>query len=120
MIPTSLKSKRTSNPIRNIVDNLNPRPDHEKKLLNLALGDPTLHGNLQCPEVLTNTLHHLLANHTANGYVPSVGLPSAKKAIAAYSSTPGYTVHDDDVIIASGCSGAIDLALNALLNPGMK
>eukprot|EP01040_Poterioochromonas_malhamensis_P009236 gene9235-10025_t len=118
MIETSKKAKRTHNPIRNIVDNLNPPQNHPKRMLNLALGDPTVHGNLFCPSVLADAVHDLLSRNVANGYVPSTGIPAAKKAIATYNSTPGYTISDDDVIIASGCSGALDLVLSGLINEG--
>lgn len=118
MIPASIKAKRTSNPIRNIVDNLNPPKNHPKKILNLALGDPTVHGNLHCPTVLEEAVKSLLAVGTANGYIPSSGSSAAKKAIAQYNSTPGYTVAEEDVVIGSGCSGAIDLVLSGLINEG--
>jgi hypothetical protein len=64
MIPASKKSKRTCNPIRNIVDNLNPPQNHPKRMLNLALGDPTVHGNLFCPTVLNDAIHDLLTRAT--------------------------------------------------------
>lgn len=118
MIASSNKAKRTSNPIRNIVDNLNPPKNHPLKLLNLALGDPTVHGNLQCPEVMNQALTQLMGTFSANGYIASVGLPSARQAIAKRDSLYGTPVTEDDVIIASGCSGAIDLALTVLLNEG--
>lgn len=38
IIQSSKKSKRTFNPIRNIVDNLKPQLNHPYTLLNLALG----------------------------------------------------------------------------------
>ena len=118
MIEVSKKAKRTHNPIRNIVDNLNPPQNHPKKLLNLALGDPTVHGNLFCPTVLADSVHDLLTRNAANGYVPSTGVPAAKRAIATYNSTPGYTIAEDDVIIASGCSGALELVFSGLINEG--
>lgn len=118
MIPSSVKAKRTSNPIRNIVDNLNPPKNHPKKLLNLALGDPTVHGNLHCPTVLEEAVKSLLTVGSANGYLPSSGSTAAKKAIAHYNSTPGYVVSEEDVVIGSGCSGAIDLVLSGLINEG--
>jgi tyrosine aminotransferase len=119
MIATSNKAKRTSNPIRNIVDNLNPPKNHPKKILNLALGDPTVHGNLQTPKVMNDAVTEMLGKYTANGYIASVGLPEARKAIAQRDSLPGFPVLEDDIIIASGCSGALDLALTALLNEGL-
>lgn len=118
MIEPSKKCHRTHNPIRHIVDNLTPPQNHPKKMLNLALGDPTVHGNLFCPTVLQDNIHDLLSKSSANGYAPSPGIPSARKAIAAYNSTPDYLINEDDVIIASGCSGALELVLSALLNEG--
>lgn len=52
MISSSKKANRTKNPIRNIVDNLKLPVGHSKTFLNLGLGDPTIYGNLKCPEVL--------------------------------------------------------------------
>ncbi len=60
IIPSSKKAKRTYNPIRNIVDNLKPPANHPKKLLNLALGDPTVYGNLFRPSVLTDAVKEQL------------------------------------------------------------
>jgi tyrosine aminotransferase len=57
---SSQKAKRTFNPIRAIVDNLKPPQNHPKKLLNLALGDPTAYGNLHCPEVLMDGVRESL------------------------------------------------------------
>lgn len=118
MITPSVKSQRTFNPIRHIVDNLKPPADHPRKLLNLALGDPTVHGNLTVPSVVTEAIQDLLVSNTANGYLPSVGLSSARKAIAQYSTVEGFPVKEEDVIIASGCSGAIELVLAAIVNEG--
>jgi tyrosine aminotransferase len=118
MIKPSKKAQRTHNPIRHIVDNLNPPQNHPKKMLNLALGDPTVHGNLFCPTVLQETIHDLLSRSVANGYAPSPGIPAARRAIAQYQSTGDYTVAEDDVFIGSGCSGALELALSCLLDEG--
>lgn len=106
--------------------------------LNLALGDPTIFGtHLQCPSVLlsavTNVLRcaaivlsslKILFNHFSfrdnnhNGYLPSFGSAPARQSIAVYSSRPDSVVSADDIIIASGCSGALDLAITCLLNEG--
>jgi tyrosine aminotransferase len=70
------------------VDNLKPPTHHppSKPLLSLSLGDPTVFGNLPCPEVLTRAIVDNATAAKHNGYVPSAGLPSARKALArAYS-----------------------------------
>jgi tyrosine aminotransferase len=54
-----------------------------------------------------------------NGYLPSVGSLSAREAIATYSSRVGYPkVTEGDVIICSGCSGAVEMALSAIIDTG--
>lgn len=63
----------------------------------------------------------------AAGYVNACGTPRARAAIAAHHSTQ-YTdanepcsvsrVSPDDVIVANGASGALELALTALLDMG--
>lgn len=120
-ITASKKSKRTFNPIRNIVDNLKPPLNHPKVLVNLALGDPTIHGNLVCPHVLKDAVQDALICDSSNGYLPSTGSSAAKSAIAQYASRTGTgcrPVVEDDVIIASGCSGALELIISALMNEG--
>jgi len=101
-ISSSIKAKRTTNPIRNIVDSIKPPTNHPKKLLNLALGDPTIHGNLHCPSVLREAVQESLSRHVGNGYLPSVGCPLARRAIAVYTERTGSSVSEEDVIIASG------------------
>lgn len=117
VIQSSHKAKRTFNPIRHIVDTLRPPEGHPKKFLNLALGDPTAHG-LNPPDVLRNAMHEHLDTNKANGYLPSTGDPKAREAIAKYSARENFPVSADDIIIASGCSGSVELAISAMLNEG--
>lgn len=54
----------------------------------------------------------------AAGYVNACGTPQAREAIAQYHSFPEVSVSAEQVIVANGCSGALELALTALLDPG--
>ena len=54
----------------------------------------------------------------AAGYVNACGTPAARHAIAEHHSYPGHKISADNVIVANGCSGALELALTALLDPG--
>lgn len=54
----------------------------------------------------------------AAGYVNALGTTAAREAIARYHSSKEHTIDADNVIIANGCSGALELALTALLDPG--
>lgn len=60
----------------------------------------------------------VLSNQVSNGYLPSTGLLCARQAIASTVSLPDCEVTEDDVIIASGCSGALELAITVLVNEG--
>jgi tyrosine aminotransferase len=99
------------------VDTLNPPKDHPKKFLNLALGDPTAHG-LCPPQVLVDAMHGVLDGTHSNGYLPATGDPKARVAIGHYSSREGFPVDEDDVVIASGCSGAVELVISAMVDEG--
>lgn len=50
------------------------------------------------------------------GYVNACGLPDARAAVAKHHSSETGEVDPEDVIIASGASGALELALTALLD----
>ena len=45
-ISSSVMSKKTFNPIRNIVETMNLKPNPDKQMISLSIGDPTIFGNL--------------------------------------------------------------------------
>ena len=47
-----------------------------------------------------------------------MGRPEARKAVAKYYQTKTSPLTADDVIICSGCSGAIEIAIKAMTSPG--
>lgn len=115
----SNKAKRTFNPIRNAVDHLQKPKNHCNQYINLALGDPSVHGNLKCPTVLESALHKALSSSEFNGYGPSIGCSTGRKAIASKVSRTALDalstldndaekrfssieISEDDVIITSG------------------
>lgn len=63
-------------------------------------------------------MHAQLDGHKSNGYLPSTGHTEGRNAIAAYASRPGFEVDQDDVVIASGCSGAVELVISAMIDEG--
>lgn len=85
-----------------------------KDQISLALGDPTTYGNMPpCPTIIKAITKTLNSPGMAAGYVNACGTPEARTAIASHhSSSP------DDVIVANGASGALELALTALLDEG--
>jgi len=84
----------------------------------LSLGDPTVFGNLPPSSILAEAAASAATSAKYNGYVNACGTQDARVAISAYHSTPECTFAPDDVVVASGCSGALELALTALLDPG--
>lgn len=117
-IPASIKSKRTRNPIREIVDNIKKPNNPSKPMIPLSLGDPTVFGNLSCPRLLVESVVENARTFKSNGYCHSAGTPAAREAIAAKYTHEAAPLTANDVVIASGCSGALELAISALLNEG--
>jgi tyrosine aminotransferase len=72
-LPASIVSQRTVNPIRRIVDNLQVKPNPDKPVISLALGDPTVFGNLSTDETCLEAIRQALVDHRSHGYAPSTG-----------------------------------------------
>lgn len=118
-IPNSLSASNTLNPIRNIVDKLQVPQNASKSLIPLSIGDPTVFGNLHPPTSVAADLNNLLLSGKHNGYAPSTGtLPARTAIIQKYGKNQRFPITPNDVIIASGASGAIQIALEALCSEG--
>ncbi|ETE68168.1 Tyrosine aminotransferase [Ophiophagus hannah] len=104
-VRASEMSRRTFNPIRAIVDAMKVEPNPRKALISLSIGDPTVFGNLPTDDEVTRAMKEALDSGKYNGYAPSVG-------------SNGSELYD--VILTSGCSQAIELALAVLANPGQN
>ena len=118
-IEPSLLSKRIHNPIRAVVDTIDiSAANPQLELIPLSLGDPTVFGNFKQSQVLTNTLLSNVIKRQSNGYTHSAGAPAARSAVAKRYCTPETTYASSDVVIASGCSGALDLAISVLIDEG--
>ena len=114
-------AKQTKNPIRAIVDNMDLSGNPAKKMIPLSIGDPTVFGNLNASDLFVETLVENLRSGKFNGYTHSTGYPAAREALAKhFTEEPesGVSYEAGDVVIASGCSGALDLAINVLAQEG--
>lgn len=114
----SIAAQNTVNPIRNIVDKLVVSKDAVKPLIPLSIGDPTVFGNLPPPESVIQAVVEKTASGKFNGYGPSTGLPEARSAIASKYTRPEAPLTPNDVIICSGASGALEIAIRGVANPG--
>lgn len=118
VVPISRAAENTFNPIRDIVDTMKIVPNPELELIKLTVGDPTVFGNLPPSECYVEAFCESVKSGKHNGYVPAHGSLEAREAVARYCSTPKYVTSPEDVILASGCSGAIELAIDVLTDHG--
>ena len=117
-IQLSAQVARTHNPIRAIVDNIQEWNKDLPKIA-LSIGDPSVYGNFPIPESVTNALTNAIASQKANGYPPSVGYESSRQAVAEFwTKTNNSKVTKEQVVLASGCSHSLEMAIKVLCNPG--
>ncbi|CAB1323422.1 unnamed protein product [Coregonus sp. 'balchen'] len=117
-IRPSEMSNNTLNPIRAIVDGMKLTPNPEKPMIALSIGDPTVFGNLPTNEKVIQAMKDAIDSHKYNGYAPSVGYQKSREVVANFYSCPEAPLESEDVLLTSGCSQAIDLAITVLCNPG--
>ncbi|KAK7483042.1 hypothetical protein BaRGS_00025705 [Batillaria attramentaria] len=110
-VPVSDFAMNTFNPIRSIVDGMKLTPNPQKEMIALSIGDPTVFGNLPVPEAAEEAVVEALKNRSYE---------KSRAAVAEYVSTPTTKMEAKDVILCSGCSGALDLCVTALANPGQN
>ena len=82
----------------------------------LNIGDPVAFGFKTPSHIVEAAVTAMREGH--NGYLASAGIAPAREAVAADYAHRGVTVSPDRVLITTGTSEAIDLALNALVNEG--
>lgn len=119
-VTSSKIASKTVNPIRSLFDLLKLEPNPEKSMIALSLGDPTVFGNLIPCEEITKAVVDSVNSMKYNGYGPTTGYESARKAVAEYSSTSEAPLESRDVILTSGCSHALDLCITVIANPGQN
>lgn len=117
-VPASVMSKRFINPIRNLVDTMVIKPNPDKEMIPLSIGDPTKFGNFPTTNVAVEALVKSVREAKWNGYTRSTGYEEARQAIADMYTCEQAPLTSEDIIIASGCSGALDLAIGALGDEG--
>ncbi len=95
-----------------------------KKILYLNIGDPPVY-DFETPQFLRQVVLDRIAQSNAGAktnvatYCDSMGIKEAREAVADYAVRKGIeNITPDDVIIASGASEAITIAIAALIDPG--
>jgi len=117
-IEPSMHAQNTINPIRRIVDVMNVEPNPDKALLKLHIGDPSITGIMPTHPNVNRAVLNALLSGKYNGYGPATGFPEVCQALAEFVSTPESHVDAEDITLTSGCSHALQLAIEALAGPG--
>jgi alanine-synthesizing transaminase len=102
--------------IRNIVAEARKVEASGRKVRYLNIGDPISFG-FRTPPHMVEAVERAMRDGF-NGYAPSVGIPAAREAVAAECIRRGMPMAPDRVVITSGTSEGIELALTALAGPG--
>ncbi|OJH37419.1 aminotransferase class I/II-fold pyridoxal phosphate-dependent enzyme [Cystobacter ferrugineus] len=105
--------------IRNVVAEAHRLETQGQHILYLNIGDP-LKFDFQTPPHLIEAVHRAMRDGH-NGYAPSAGILTAREAISRECANRGIpNISPDDVVVTTGASEALELALTALLDPGER
>jgi alanine-synthesizing transaminase len=102
--------------IRNIVAEARKVEAAGRRVRYLNIGDPIPFG-FKTPAHLVEAVSRAVRDGH-NGYTPSVGIQPAREAVAAEYVRRGVPVGADRVVLTSGTSEGIELALGALADTG--
>jgi aspartate/methionine/tyrosine aminotransferase len=115
-VPVASRVNRFSYAIRNIVAEAKAVEASGKHVRYLNIGDPVAFGFQTPAHVIDAATRAMRDGH--NGYLPSIGILEARTAVADDYSRRGVEMTPDRVLITTGTSEGIDLALNALVDEG--
>lgn len=119
-IRASVSSLRMTNPIRALLETIKVPENPEKEMIDLSIGDPTVYDNLSVHPFVKEELKKVVDSplRSFHGYVHSAGSSEAKRAVAQKFTSPESPLRETDIILTSGCSGALEIAIKAFCNPG--
>jgi len=115
-IRTARRVDRFTYAIRNIVAEARKVEATGKKVRYLNIGDPNQFGFVTPPHLIEAVTRAMRDGH--NGYTASPGIVEAREAVAADFSARGVETNPDRVLITSGTSEGIELALTAIVDEG--
>jgi alanine-synthesizing transaminase len=107
---------RFSYAIRQVVAEARKVEATGRKVRYLNIGDPNAFGFVTPPHLVEAVAKAMRDGH--NGYTASAGIVSAREAAAADFVARGVPVSADRVLITSGTSEGIELALTAIVDEG--
>jgi len=115
-IRTAQRVDRFTYAIRNIVAEARKVEQGGMRVRYLNIGDPNQFGFLTPPHLIEAVAKAMRDGH--NGYTASPGIAEAREAAAADFGARGVEVSADRVLITSGTSEGIELALTAIVDEG--
>jgi alanine-synthesizing transaminase len=113
-IRTAQRVDRFTYAIRNIVAEAKKVEAAGQAVRYLNIGDPNQFGFLTPPHLIEAVAKAMRDGH--NGYTPSPGIVEAREAAAADFVSRGVNVSADRILITSGTSEGIELALTAIVD----
>ena len=114
--PIAPRVTRFSYAIRNIVAAAHKEEARGRRVRYMNIGDPIAFGFATPPHLIEAVSKAMRDGE--NGYLPSIGILSAREAVAAEYTSKGMALTPDRVVITQGTSEGIDLALNVLVDEG--
>jgi tyrosine aminotransferase len=81
-----------------IVDRLDMNSiNRNKELISLSIGDPTVFGNMDTDDIISQAVVKVTTTKRSNGYAHSCGYPHARKALAEIHRLPNYSDLNENV-----------------------
>jgi alanine-synthesizing transaminase len=115
-IRTARRVDRFTYAIRNIVAEARKVEQGGTRVRYLNIGDPNQFGFTTPPHLVEAVAKAMRDGH--NGYTPSPGIVEAREAVAADFASRGVGVSPDRVLITSGTSEGIELAITGIVDEG--
>jgi alanine-synthesizing transaminase len=115
-IRTARRVDRFTYAIRNIVAEARKVEAAGTPVRYLNIGDPNQFGFITPPHLIEAVARAMRDGH--NGYTASAGILEAREAVAADFDTRGVDVDPNRVLITSGTSEGLELALTAIVDDG--
>ena len=115
-IRTAGRVDRFTYAIRNIVAEARKVEQTGRRVRYLNIGDPNQFGFLTPPHLIDAVVRAMRDGR--NGYTASPGIVAAREAVAADFTSRGVPTSPDRVLITSGTSEGIELALTAIVDEG--
>jgi alanine-synthesizing transaminase len=115
-IRTARRVDRFTYAIRNIVGEARKVEQAGTRVRYLNIGDPNQFGFVTPPHLVEAVHRAMRDGH--NGYTASAGIVEAREAAAADFVARGVPIDPDRVLITSGTSEGLELALTAIVDDG--